>query len=300
MILVRPWPHRQDPTMASPQPTMGLEPKQLEGRLRGIVPAVQHAIDILSYLRSQGGVPAPMMEVARGLGMNPSTCYNILKTLQQAGWVAYDPMSKRYELGTGLVELSTAVNRRDQTLRVALDHVQGLCRAIGLTCVVGEMRQGAGFVVVGKVEGIKRVRVTVSVGERFQPNAAVFAKAYYAWCPETQYDEMVAQHGLPQRSPRSVTDRESFRRDIAAVRLRGYSISVGEYFPEYNAVGSAVIDSSDRVKHVLVITGFGSQISPRLLPAIGRRLHLTAREITREIGGSYPSDWTNLTGWRDT
>jgi DNA-binding IclR family transcriptional regulator len=239
-----------------------------------------------------------MMEIAREVGMNASTCYNILKTMQAARLLGYNPDTKRYELGLTIVELSTLVNGGGQILRVALEHIRRMTKEIGLTCLVARMQENQGFVVVGKSEGrSQQVRVTVSIGQQFQPNASVMAKAYYAWTPEAAFDEMVAEHSLPARSPYSITDVDSFKRDVGNVRLRGYSTSIGEYYPEHNAVGTALIDPAGAVSYVLVVTGFASQITPRTLPLIGRHLNATARAITHEVGGSYPTDWKGLTGW---
>ncbi len=265
---------------------------------RSGVPAVENAIGILRCLQANGNRPSTMMEIARELEMNGSTCFNILKTMQASGLLGYDPDTKRYELGLAIVELSTIVNGGGQILRVTLEHVRKMTKVIGLTCLVAKMQEGQGFIVVGKADSnARQVRVTVSIGERFQPNAAVMAKAYYAWTPQEEFDEMVAEHGLPARSPYSITDIDSFKRDVGGVRLRGYSTSVGEYFQEHNAVGTAVIDPTGAVSHVLIVTGFASQITPRTLPLIGRHLNATARAITAEIGGTYPTDWKGLTGW---
>ena len=266
---------------------------------QGAVPAVQHAIDILRFIRGTGNEPVKMMELSRALGLNPSTCYNILKTLQQAGWLGYNAATKCYELGYELAELSALVSGTGQVLQQTLEQAAEVASSIGMTCLVAEMRENLGFVVVGKGESTRRVRVTASVGECFPANAPVFAKAYYAWCQEGAFDRMVGRYGLSALSPRSAATVDSLKQEIAAVRLRGYATSVGELFPEHNEVASAIIDCSGRVAYVLVVTGFSSQLTARTLAPIGHRLHTVARKIMNNVGGEYPSNWKNLTGWRD-
>jgi IclR family acetate operon transcriptional repressor len=264
----------------------------------GTVPAVQHAIDIMRFIRGTGNEPVKMMVLSRELGLNPSTCYNILKTLQQAGWLGYNATTKCYELGYELAQLSALVSGIGQLEQFAVEQAAEIASSIGMTCLVAEKRENAGFVVVGKGESTRRVRVTASVGECFPANAPVFAKAYYAWCQEAAFDAMVGRYGLAAR-PRKVVSIESLKQEIAAVRLRGYATSVGELFPEHNEVASAIIDPSGRVAYLLVVTGFSSQLTARTLAPIGHRLHAIARKIMQSAGGEYPSDWKNLTGWRD-
>ena len=284
--------------MTAPAATnSGEAPAQLLSQ-SGAVPAVQHAIDIMRFIRGTGNEPVKMMVLSRALGLNPSTCYNILKTLQQAGWLGYNATTKCYELGYELAELSALVSGTGQLQQFALEQAQEIAGSIGMTCLVAELRENVGFVVVGKGESTRRVRVTVSVGECFPANAPVFVKAYYAWCQEAAFDAMVARYGLPARS-RAAVSAESLKQEIAAVRLRGYATSVGELFPEHNEVASAIIDLSGRVAYLLVVTGFSSQLTARTLAPIGHRLHAVTRKIMQTAGGEYPSDWKNLTGWRD-
>jgi IclR family acetate operon transcriptional repressor len=283
--------------MTAPAATNSIEAPARQSSPPGTVPAVQHAIDIMRFIRGTGNEPVKMMELSRALGLNPSTCYNILKTLQQAGWLGYNAATKCYELGYELADLSTLVNGTGQLQQFALEQAAEIAASIGMTCLVAEMRENEGFVIVGKGESTRRVRVTVSVGECFPANAPIFAKAYYAWCQEAAFDAMVTRYGLATR-PRPVSV-ESLKQEIASVRLRGYATSVGELFPENNEVASAIIDPSGRVAHLLIVTGFSSQLTARTLAPVGHRLHSVARKIMQSVGGGYPSDWTNLTGWRD-
>ncbi len=240
-----------------------------------------------------------MAEIARELRMNASTCFNILKTMQSLNLLGYDPDTKRYELGLALVEFSALVKGENQILRLTLERLRSFTKATGLTCFVAQLSAEDEFVIVGKSEGTQRHRLTVATGARFEPSAAVLAKAYYAWTAESTFDSMIERYGLHARSPYSITDVARFKKEVASVRSRGYSTSVGEYFPEYNEVGAAVIDASGHVGYVLVVSGLASQISPRALPLIGQRLSVTADAITQEIGGKVPRDWKNLTGWRE-
>ncbi len=68
-----------------------------------MVPAVVRAIKILRYLVRQGDRGASLAQIHRALGINKSTCYSILKTLQHFGFVDYLPAFKTYRIGIPLV-----------------------------------------------------------------------------------------------------------------------------------------------------------------------------------------------------
>jgi carbon-monoxide dehydrogenase medium subunit len=76
-----------------------------------VVPAVARAVRILTYLGRQGGRGATLAQIHRALGLNKSTCYNILKTLEHVGFLNYAPASKQYTLGTAIFRLGRSTDR---------------------------------------------------------------------------------------------------------------------------------------------------------------------------------------------
>ena len=249
------------------------------------VPAVVHTIAILRYLQRNGNQPASMIEIARSLEINNSTCFNILKTLAGESVLAYDPDTKRYTLGTTLIELAALVDSHGRLLNAALAHAEQVAAEFHQVCLICRKTEDDAFLVVGKAEGRGAIKITASVGDRFPPNGAVLAKAHYAWCDVEEVDRMVSIHGLPARSPSSITRYAEFLRELDLARERGYSTSVGEYFEERNAVGAAVLDGDRRPVLLFVVTGFASVIHPRSMPKIGVRLRAAADAITREVFG---------------
>jgi IclR family acetate operon transcriptional repressor len=254
------------------------------------VPAVSRAMEILMYLRDRNNVPASMTEIAPALGMNPSTCFNILTTLRRGRILGYDQETRRYELGLGLSELGALVRVERQVVPIAMEEARELTRALGLATLIVRRSDDDHFLIVDAAdtpEG-RPIRLAVSVGERFEPNSAVFAKAYYAWSDEDALTEMVERHGLSDRSPRAITQLSAFRAEVAEVRRRGYATSVGEYYQESNATSAAIFDAEGKISHLVVVTGFASELPPRRLDEVGRRVYQVAKTITERVGGVYP------------
>src|SRR3546814_130749 len=73
-----------------------------------LVPALVNAMQILRFI-NHCDEPPGVSHIAQALGINPSTCFNILKTLVHERLLMFDPTSKRYTLGLGIVELAHGV-----------------------------------------------------------------------------------------------------------------------------------------------------------------------------------------------
>ena len=58
---------------------------------------LEHALVVLDFLRSKRE-PIGVNEIAKSCGLNPSTTFRILKTLEQSGWV-FQFNDRRYITG---------------------------------------------------------------------------------------------------------------------------------------------------------------------------------------------------------
>ena len=70
-----------------------------------LVGALVGGISVLRYL-SASNSPLGVTQVARDLKINPSTCFNLLRTLVHEGLVVFNPDTKTYQIGLGLVEIA--------------------------------------------------------------------------------------------------------------------------------------------------------------------------------------------------
>ena len=245
-----------------------------------------HTVAIFRYLQSVDNRPSPMTEIARALEMNQSTCFNILRTLASNGLLRYDEDTRRYSLGMALIEFASLVDSHGRLLASAQAHAERIAREISQVCVIFRKTEDDSFLVIGKGEGRRSMRLTASLGDRFPPNGAVLAKSWYAWEAESEVDRLIELHGLPMRTPGSITAIADFKDELRRTRQRGFALSVGEYYDEHNAAGCPVFSPDGRCQLLLVITGFASALPVEELSNLGRLLRAHADEITSEVFGS--------------
>jgi DNA-binding IclR family transcriptional regulator len=254
------------------------------------VPAVQNALAILEFLRSVRNEPKTVSEVARGAGLNVSTCFNILKTLEDGLVIAFDPTKKTYRLGLHLAELAALIDGPEQIAQLIQDEARRVVATVGLGCFVMGLddREQRAFIILDKVENNNPIRLTIDRGARFPLTGAVAAKAWFAWAPAELVAHVVGQHRLSRHTDRSITDLTVFEAELARTRERGYSTSIGEYYPGHNAVASAVYGSDGSPRLLLVVVGVDSQLTDKEIARVGRELASAAERATKRIGGQHP------------
>lgn len=257
------------------------------------VPAVRNALAILEFLCHIGNEPSTVSEIARGAKLNVSTCFTILKTMEDGQVIAFDPVRKTYRLGLRLAEFAAVIDGQDQVMRLVVEEARGIARTVGFGCYVMGLdeREEQAFVVLDKVESSHPIRLTIDRGARFPLSGTVASKAWFAWSPVDVVTQMIEHYRLVSHTDRSITDVREFHAELARTRQRGYSTSLGEYYPGHNAVAAAVYGASGSPRLLLVVVGADNQLNDVAITRVGGEVAAGAERATQRIGGRHPQ-WT--------
>ena len=124
------------------------------------VPAVESAVRILKFLKDRNHRPWGVSELSRSLHLNKSTCFNILKALSGHDLLAYDEGTRKYGLGSALIELGGAASIATSRAEVAKPFLQDLFEDLNLTCLLGQRFQDR-VIIVDRVEAQDAFRITI-------------------------------------------------------------------------------------------------------------------------------------------
>jgi DNA-binding IclR family transcriptional regulator len=250
-------------------------------------PAVDRAFRILFLLQGRPD-GLGVSEIARRVGIGKGPCFALLKTLEANEAVVCDRSRKRYHLGAALVRLGVAVSPHRQYLEVARREMERLSADLRLSCFVSAPYGVDRWISVAAVESTARVRTTIELGHCLPALSAANGKALLAWRPRAVAEETVRALGLPNTSPRAITDPVAFMRALERTRQIGYAESFGEFDVGVNVLAAPVFDAAGEVVMILKTIGSETELSVRRAPEIGRRLRRSAERITAAIGGTFP------------
>ncbi|MGH3379092.1 MAG: IclR family transcriptional regulator [Actinoallomurus sp.] len=205
------------------------------------------------------------------LGLNRSTCYNILGTLRRAGWVTTQGDRTGWSLGARLFALTGIAGRPlASVVQRELDDLSAR-----LTVFAVERRGTARYTVLAKAERAQGIRITVSVGDTFPFATPAMAHAFHAWADPAEVDRL----GLPVR-------------DLDATRVLGYGTGVGEHDPIRSAVAAPIFDARGRASMALCSLAFSSELNDTNIAQVGALLRDHGRRVTARTGGAVPDDRT--------
>lgn len=247
------------------------------------VPALEQAIRILRYLGGRTHRPWGVSELSRALQVNKSTCFAILKTLEQHGLVVADRATKKYALGTALIELGGAAASQVGGAVVAKPFLQELSRDLRLTCLLGRRVQDR-VIVIDRVEAEADFRVTVPIGQAFPLVEGALGKSLLAHVRETELERILRATQEGPKGGRGM-DVAVLRRELLVIRRRGVAISFGEVQAGIHSVAAPIFDAHGEPALAVGVVGLASSLPPKVLAPCGRRVREEAVLITRALGG---------------
>jgi DNA-binding IclR family transcriptional regulator len=142
-------------------------------------------------------------------------------TLADAGYLVRHPRDKTYSLGPALIAVGhAAAARQFEAVEFASDQMRGLSEELGLQCVASTT-MGDEIVLLASSGESEPFGLRVQVGERL-PLAPPFGTVFMAWAPPEEIESWLRRLG-PNAS---ASDLERYRRALATIRERGYSLAM--------------------------------------------------------------------------
>jgi DNA-binding IclR family transcriptional regulator len=218
------------------------------------VAAVERAGQILRQLAVADG-RLGVNEIARALDLVPSTCLNILRTLTQEGLVDFDPASKRYRLGVGIVALARDLLARSDfasEVQPELEHM----------------------VAIRLAHARSAMRIHVDVGSRFPALISASGRCFAAHLDLPERELRRRFDGLRWQHPPTF---QAWLQEVAAARENGYAVDRNNYIGGVTVVAAAILDGNGRPARGIAAVGLSEQIDDARLAAIAADVRAAAQ-----------------------
>jgi DNA-binding IclR family transcriptional regulator len=239
------------------------------------VQSVDRAVMLLKAI-SASSRPPTAWELAQTCGINRSTAWRLLQTLEHHGLVERDETTQRYGIGYTALQVASAAGY-DSLARRSRPILQRLAEATGESVMLAAVRTFS-LVYVDQVDP-PGVPIPNWLGRQLPMHATSAGKVFLAWLPDEERDALLPST-LARYSVHTITDRATLWASLADVRRDGYGACVGEFEEFSNGVSAAVLDHRARPAVILNIWGPSQRVSPARLPMLGRMALAAAHEIS--------------------
>jgi DNA-binding IclR family transcriptional regulator len=247
-----------------------------------LVGALSSGLKVLRYL-SSASTPLGVSRIAKDLGLNASTCFNLLKTLVHERLITFDESTKTYSIGLGLVELSKGSLNKASYARQMRHHLLELTERHNITTTLWQRTQGDRVVLVDLAESDSPMRIHMSIGQRLPMYIAALGRCMAAYSGLTPSE---LRSKLSQLRWEEGPSFETFMREVEAVREMGYAVDHGNYVKGVVTVSAPILDNHMQPVMAVSAVGFSTQFSDAGLHALGQDLKNRCEEASMAISGS--------------
>lgn len=248
------------------------------------VPAVERAIRILNAFKD-GQLEFGVSELSHTLEINKSTVYGIVQTLSGHRLLEQDPTTRKYRLGSGLIELGALVRTRRDLRQIARPLLLKLMERTQETALLGVFEED-GITIIDVVEPAQELNIAVTNGQRLPFSAGSFGRAFLAWMDEADVDRLIAAQGLRRYTKTSITRPANYKADLRRVKRQGYAVDDSEEYLEGIWAISAPVFDTEGILAAVTVVGFDGRMPSAAKQAAIDSTVETAEQISISMGAS--------------
>lgn len=253
-------------------PTSAATTGPAKGKLVG---AVVSAGKVLRYLRASPA-PVTVTQIARQLKLNPSTCFNILRTLTEDDFVRFDEASKAYTLSLGVVALAKGALEQSIELKALQPKIQELAHRHSIMMTVWRCISPDRIMLVAAAESDAPVRIHARMGTRSPLLLGAAGRVFTAFA---NLDKGAMRERFGQLRLARKLDFATYLEQIDEVRQTGWAIDDGYVYPGTVSVAAPVLDANGGVNFCCSAVMFNGQYDPKRVSAIASELCALGRSL---------------------
>ena len=186
-------------------------------------------------------------EIAAAAGISKSAAQRFAFTLEAAGFLVKDPVSKRYALSSLNMDAGYRYLQSHPVLERANPYLLELHRAARETVNLAE-RAGLDMIYIARFPSLVRSIAHMPIGGRLPIFCSSTGRAYLSGLPEDQAYALLEASDRIRFTPQTVTDIDELMRLVAQAREQGFAYANNEYFrgdlalavPIYDVAGHPV------------------------------------------------------------
>lgn len=218
-------------------------------------------------------------EIAQQLDLPKSNVARLVSTLEQEGYLARAE-HRRYRLGLRLHDLGQMVTGSHALYEPSLEALSEVRLATGESTHLAVLN-GLEVVHLHRLRSLYFVKYSGPL-HRSPIHATGTGKTLLAYAP-TETQEAVLFSRLSAHTKNTITDAKALRKELAAIRERGYGDDVGEFIEELGCLAVPVLERSGRATGVISVVAWNERLAEPRRTSIVALLRRVTMKIADEL-----------------
>lgn len=239
-------------------------------------PSISRALAIL-HLLGESPTPLGVQALARQLGVVTSSCYYLLQALVAEEMVTFDPDTKRYSLGPGVLTLAQYWYRQNRFGDLVQPHLDQISEAFDVTVVATEIFGLDHVTIIAISRSAGDFRFSAHIGTRFAALTSATGRCIAAFGGYPQAEVEARFRQIQWDVP---LDYGVWREQVERARRLGYAVDQGNFFSGMISVAAPVWNAQGQVSHAINALGRASALEGARLERLEEAVLAAARQLS--------------------
>ncbi len=184
-----------------------------------------------------------LTELSQLSGLDKATTHRLAQILARSGHLEQDASTRQYRVGIRVLDFGFAFLADIDVRQRALPAMQALSAEFGGSVSLSVL-DGIDVVYIERIPAKQfQVGSSMRIGSRAPAYCSSMGKATLAWLPPEQLEQVLGRHAQFEKlTPRTITDPEQLRSQLAEVRRKGYAVNDEEMVLGLRSVAAAIRD----------------------------------------------------------
>jgi DNA-binding IclR family transcriptional regulator len=236
------------------------------------------AFQVLEAIAHDGGAMSAA-EVSRRMGLDRVTCYRMLCTIEEAGYLVRDADSRKFRMSRRVVSLAKHLLAEDEDRLLISQALQRISAATGETAHYSEIDRDSAILTM-RSKGTQLVAVDFQIGERSALHTTSVGKAILAFQPREFVAAYLARP-LSRRTPHTIADPAMLTSELEKIKAAGVAYDRYELALGMKCVAVPLRDPNGTVRSGISISGPDSRFVDAKLAELGERIAIEAETLRR-------------------
>jgi len=249
---------------------------------RYVVKVLEKALKMLDlYSRHENAFT--LDDLTKRTGLDKSTVYRIVRTMEKNGYIRYDQEDGLYRLGLRFLELGAVLYSSTSIRKSAAPYLDGVARSLKATILVGVIIDEQ-FFYIDKREGDSILNIPSYLGAKIQPEDSFLGLTLLAFMEPAERDRILKLQRAKHRRDHTSRSQAGLKTRLEDAARKGYFLERGEFFEGVAEIGVPIRGAARNTVAALGACVQEFRVSDKGLVSIVQELTHTATLISKELG----------------
>ncbi len=215
--------------------------------------------------------------VSNALQIDKGSASLLLQTLANYGFAEKDSVSRQYQLGPAVMQLSRSLLARMPLRETAKPFLLQLVEVTGECAHLGVYSQGK-VLYIDQVESPHTLRVNTEVGFTAPLHSTALGKVLLAWHASEEIP--LELEGFTRNT---IVDPEHLAEEMNKTRDVGFALDDEEFTPDVRCIAAPVMDFRGKVIGALGISGPAARVTMERVPDMANEVMAIARSLSERM-----------------